>query len=255
MKKIHLHIRNEIKVIILILVAFSAIALTEKKDDERVCKSINIDIKNLTENHYLDNNDIYRLMTGDESDFVMGSYLNQIDLKMIETRIIDNAYVESADAFTDFKGNLNLCVTLRKPVARIIPRIRSDFYLDRSGNIFPVSERFTSRVLLVSGSYADTIVEKGIHCSDLSKNILRLICFIHEDEFWNAQIAQLEINSKGEITMIPQVTKQYIEFGKPENIDKKFMKLKIFYKQILPGKGWNSYSRVNVQYKDQIICE
>ena len=31
--------------------------------------------------------------------------------------------------------------------------------------------------------------------------------------------------------------------------------VKIFYKDILPAKGWNSYETVSVKFKDQIVCE
>jgi len=128
-------------------------------------------------------------------------------------------------------------------------------YLDQSGCLFPVTDKYTSRVLLISGDYAGVLAEKGFEGSDLNKEILSLIQFIHGNDYWNAQITQCDINAKGDITMYPMVTKQEIVFGKPENIEQKFLKLNIFYRRILPGKGWNSYSRVNVQYQDQIICE
>jgi cell division protein FtsQ len=35
-----------------------------------------------------------------------------------------------------------------------------------------------------------------------------------------------------------------IDFGKPVDIEEKFRNLKIFYKEILPTKGWNSYESV-----------
>jgi cell division protein FtsQ len=55
--------------------------------------------------------------------------------------------------------------------------------------------------------------------------------------------------------MYPQVGKQYIEFGKAEQIEEKFSKLTIFYQKILPFKGWNTYKRVNLKYFNQIVCE
>ena len=65
----------------------------------------------------------------------------------------------------------------------------------------------------------------------------------------------MEINKTGEVEFIPQVTKQVVEFGLPEEIDQKFKKLKIFYKEVLPREGWNKYSRVNLKYNQQIIAE
>ena len=34
----------------------------------------------------------------------------------------------------------------------------------------------------------------------------------------------------------------------------KFKKLELFYKNILPTKGWNYYESVNLKFKNQIVC-
>ena len=84
---------------------------------------------------------------------------------------------------------------------------------------------------------------------------MNLINAIRNNEFWMAQIAQLDIDSKSRITMFPQVGDEKIEFGKPDDLETKFKKLMIFYKEILPRTGWNKYSRVNLEYEGQIVTE
>jgi len=82
-----------------------------------------------------------------------------------------------------------------------------------------------------------------------------MIEFINEDPFWRAQVAQLDMNSQGEITIYPQVTGQVVEFGKAEDFERKFLKLMVFYKEILPQKGWTKYERVNLTYDGQVIAQ
>ena len=91
--------------------------------------------------------------------------------------------------------------------------------------------------------------------NEFGSQLFSLLKFIDGDEFWKAQIAHLNVEKDGEITMIPQVTKQKILFGTPEDLAEKFKKLKIFYTKVLPNKGWNTYSVVNVKFKNQIVCE
>jgi len=79
--------------------------------------------------------------------------------------------------------------------------------------------------------------------------------YIDADPFWKAQIAQIELNENNELTLYPQVSKQVIIFGSPEDYEQKFKKLKVFFKQILPQKGWNKYEKVNIKYNNQIVCE
>ena len=85
--------------------------------------------------------------------------------------------------------------------------------------------------------------------------MLGLIHYINEHPFWKSQIAEMYVNKKGEVTFYTQISKQRVEFGKPENIEAKFKKLKIFYKEILPAKGWNNYEKVSLKYNNQIVCE
>jgi cell division protein FtsQ len=65
----------------------------------------------------------------------------------------------------------------------------------------------------------------------------------------------MDINHSGKINIYPQITGQIVEFGKPENIEVKFKKLKIFYKEILPQRGWTRYERVNLEYEGQVVAE
>ena len=97
--------------------------------------------------------------------------------------------------------------------------------------------------------------EKNLSESKYGKQVYDLLTFIENDKFWKAQIAHIFIKKDGEIEMYPQVTKQVVEFGHPEDLERKFSKLMTFYKEILPKKGWNTYDRVNLKFENQIICE
>ena len=109
---------------------------------------------------------------------------------------------------------------------------------------------------MVSGAYVNQVLKaKNLNASEDGRNLAALINTIREDEFWSAQIAQLDVDSKMRITIFPQVGDERIEFGKPDNIDAKFKKLMIFYKEILPRMGWNKYDRVNLEYEGQIVAE
>ena len=72
---------------------------------------------------------------------------------------------------------------------------------------------------------------------------------------WGAQIAEIKITKDGNITIYPQIGDYVIYYGKPTDLEYKFKKLSIFFKEILPLKGWDAYEAVNVQYKDQIVCD
>jgi cell division protein FtsQ len=239
----------------LLILAFSAIAFVERKQDLKKVSELNILIHDEGNNYFLNKEEVHKMITADGSDIIIGNGYNKISLKDIEKRVRNNQYVSSTQAFKDLTGNLTIEVALNKPIARILRNNKPDGYLCESGKVITTSDKYTSRVLLISGDYFKDVTSGNIASDSIYGKVFQLVTFIHKDEFWRAQIAQLSIDRSGDITIYPQVTKQYIEFGKAEDIHAKFLKLKYFYTKILPYKGWNHYARVNVEYENQIICE
>ena len=231
------------------------IGFVNKGNDRNVCNKVVITIDNQLNNHFIDDNDIMSMLTNGYTEVVEGAPYRDINVRTLENRVSNNSYVQEAEVYRDLKGNLLVNVLLRRPIARVVQHDGPDAYIAEDGAILPVSDKFSSRVLLISGSASKEIGSlDNIYDTDYSQ-LFELINHINVDNFWKAQIAQVVIQDNGEIKLLPQVTKQYIEFGDLNHIENKFSRLKIFYKEILPRKGWNTYSRVNVKYKNQIICE
>ena len=250
-----LNIRREIKVATSLLAISFLIAFSERKQGGSVCKDIVIELDNLHENHFLDEADVMRLVEG-SGQSIKGVGIDRIDLKTIENKIKYDKHILDAELFGDLKGNLIVNVELRRPIARIVQSDAPDAYIAEDGVIMPVSEKYSSRVILISGPFVKRLLEdEDLTKSEEGLQLKEMIEFINEDDFWKAQIAQLDINGSGKITIYPQVTGQRVEFGKAENYEMKLKKLMIFYKEILPQRGWTKYERVNLEYEGQIIAE
>jgi cell division protein FtsQ len=250
-----LNIRREVKVAVALLALSFLIAFSERKLDGLVCKDIVIELDNSRENHFLDEADVLHLVES-SGQSIKGTSLDHIDFRAIEKRLKQDKHILDADLYGDLKGNLVANVELRRPIARIIQSDAPDAYIAEDGVVMSVSENYTSRVVLISGAYTKHLLELGdLNKKEEGKKLMEMIEFVNDDKFWKAQVAQLDINSQGRITILPQVTGQVIEFGKAEDIKNKFRKLMIFYKEILPTRGWTRYERVSLEYEGQIIAE
>lgn len=231
------------------------IAFTERKQGSVSVQSVEVKLVNVQENHFLDEDDILSLMQFNKSN-LQGASVSQMNLKEIEKRIKQDRFVKDADLYSDLKGNLVVKVELQRPITRIVRNDGPDAYIAEDGTVMPVSDKFTSRVVLISGSYVRELLQmENLNKSEVGKKIMEIVSLIKEDDFWKAQITQLDIDSQTRITMLPQVGDEKIEFGVPDHIEMKFKKLMIFYKEILPARGWNKYNRVNIEYEGQIIAE
>lgn len=236
-------------------VVLTSVGLVARKEEDKSFRKIVINIENQYDNYFINENDVMHLISEGGTEKILGAGYGSLSLKKLENRIKTHKFVKGTEVFKDFKGNLIVNISQNRPIARIVRQYSAHAYIGTEGQILPVSERFTARVPLLSGPYTDKLVKQDLSQTEEGRGVYELLRFIEEDPFWKAQISQLDIDAKGNINMYPQVTKQYIEFGKAEQIEQKFKKLKIFYTKILPSKGWNSYRKVNVMYQDQIICE
>lgn len=247
-------IRKEIRIAVGLGLVFFLIAFSERKQGGVMCKNVIVELDNITDNHFLDESDVSRLVERG-SHSLKGEAISRIDLKAIESALVMDRHIADAELYGDLKGNLIVRVELRRPIARIVQDDAPDAYIAEDGVIMGVSDKFSARVMIVSGKFTKYLMESGsLRKTEEGMALMEMIEFITDDPFWKAQIAQMDINQKGEITIYPQVTGQVVEFGTPANYEEKFRKLMVFYKEILPQKGWTKYERVNLNYDGQVIA-
>jgi cell division protein FtsQ len=240
---------------VLCFVMLVSIAFSGKRHGDREINDLIINIDNQYQNHFIDAEDIKDLINSDDGNYLLATELGMLDLKLLESRILANKFVAEAEAYLDHRGNLIVSVQQSRPIARIFDPVGQDFYIDDNGDILPISERYTARVMLIELEDKKEFLVGNLNNSENGAKLFELIQTIDQDEFWKAQIAQIYVKKNFELQLIPQVTKQVVEFGLPEQIDQKLRKLMVFYKHILPIKGWNTYSKVSLKFENQIVCE
>lgn len=253
--KAKFNIKKEIRVAAALIGLSFLIAFSERKQAGVVCKDIVVELENINDNHFLDENDVLRLVEN-SGESIKGTGIGRIDLRSIEKKLKYDKHIKEAELYGDLKGNLMVMVEMRRPIARIVQEDGPDAYISEEGVVMGVSDKFSSRVMIVSGRFVKRLLEIGdLRKMEEGQRLLEMIHFINENKFWKAQVAQLDISSQGDITMYPQITGQLVEFGTSENFEEKFRKLMVFYKEILPEKGWTRYERVNLKYQGQVVAE
>lgn len=234
---------------------FALAGMVEKRQEDTLCLGMIINIDDQHKNYFVNEHDIEKIINLEGGTVVKGSRLGDINLKALESQIERHKFVENAQVYKDVKGYLMVDVKQVRPIARVIQNDAPDAYISSRGNTLPTSSRFVSRVVLLSGAKVPEIIEKGIRHVEQGDSLLALLQYVSDDAFWRSQVAQIDLTKSGDVVIYPQVTKQVIEFGKPAHIREKFDKLAVFYDQVLPLKGWNTYSRVKLEYEHQIVCE
>ena len=117
------------------------------------------------------------------------------------------------------------------------------------------SDSYVAKLPLFSGEFkwSDSNLVNNVDRGLLTQ-IYNMSKLINNDSFLKSQIVQIYINNNGYFEFIPRIGNQRILFGSIDNMEKKFKKIKLFYKNGPQPKDLNKYDTLNVLYENQIIC-
>lgn len=224
----------------------------EIKKAESKCTDIKVIIPEV--NSFIERADIDEMLLNSSGSLV-GRNLHTIDIHGIETELKANPYIETAKVYADMNGVVNIKISQREPILRVLNLTNQDFYIDRKGLKMPVSRNFTAHVLVANGYILEPFANKvDTLKTDLAKSLYKTSLFIEGDTLWREQIEQLFVNDQTEIEMVPRVGDHKIILGNDSDLETKFTNLLAFYKKALPAVGWNAYNTINIKYTNQIVC-
>jgi cell division protein FtsQ len=235
------------------LVVVTTLAAVERQHRRQYCQGVQITIEGDPKDSYLTPDDLEDLLTQQGRYPVRRIRFDQLDFRRLERRIRRDTWVKTCQVSRDLTGNLLVRVALRRPLARLITP-EKDRYLSDDGYLTYPSMHHTPRVVLLSGPYAQERVKHSARRAD-EKSLIALLNQLEADPFWRAQITQLDMAANGEITLLPQVGDHRIEIGTADGAVEKLRKLRLFYERVVPARGWATYRRVSVQFRNQIVCE
>jgi cell division protein FtsQ len=227
----------------------------------KTCGGIIIDIKDSSKLHFVTRKQLLNLAYG-SSGRILGKPVKDINLLAIENRINVLRELKVAEVYTTIDGNVHVYADQREPLMRVMPDGGGDFFLDEDGVIVRRRNLYNPRLHIVGGNInISHAMLNGVSVLDTSikrtilKDIFQLVSYIKDDDFWSAQIDQIYVDNDDEIDLIPRVGNQRVHLGSIENFRGKLRNLEAFYDKVLPEVGWNKYSVINLEYKDQIVCK
>jgi len=234
------------------------------KRNEITCNEIKVSITDNSSNFFIEEEDVISLLS-DKGEQLISKPIESINVNKLEELLSLHPSVKKANVYRNLNGILEIQISQRTPMLRVINNSNESYYLDEDGAVMPLSNKYAAHVLVASGNirekyatwskvklkeYAPEIVENS---NPLLLDLFTLADYIYHDKFWNAQIEQIYVVGN-EFELIPRVGTQIIRFGGIAEYNEKFKKLKALYEQGMPQTGWNKYKTINLKYKNQVIC-
>ncbi|MEO1258728.1 MAG: hypothetical protein AAFZ15_08015 [Bacteroidota bacterium] len=237
-----------------LLILLITAAASRKKELPIEATVVNVDP--LAGGHWLiDSADVIQII---ERSF--GMPLNEqaaglIDEERVERILEEDPFVKNAEVLIAANSQVKINIEQRVPILRIFDNLGAQYYLDEYGNRMPLSPHFTARTLVATGDiqpHTPAFFERDRH---EFKDLFELAKYILADKFWNAMIEQIYFNKRGEFVLIPKIGDQTIIFGKYEDVDDKFFRLKTFYEKAMNKEGWKKYHSIDLRFEGQVVCE
>lgn len=182
--------------------------------------------------------------------------LTDVDIERVEQVLEGQPFVSDADAFIDADLGLNVTVTQRVPLLRIMAENGQNYYFDEDGIRMPLSESHTPRVVVATGNILPWTNDFLGDPDHQLSHLIELARYLREDEFLHALVEQIDVMNQGEFRLAPKVGDQVIYLGayERERSQQRLQKLKTFYREGLPYEGWRKYEAFDLRYADQVVA-
>ena len=217
--------------------------------NHKTCRQVQISIRGAKRLLFLNNRDIVQLISQNGAGYPVGQSISDCNLQQLQLVLEKNVWVKEAKLFFDNNFVLHVLILEREPVARVFDTDGGSFYIDSTGFRIPLS----NKKMVVQLPVFTGFPAPGNSDSLLLRQISLLSTYMLHAPFWKAQIAQVDITPRKTFEMVPTFGSHLIEFGDAENYAAKFDRLALFYRKVLKNYGFDRYSRISVQYGEQII--
>tara|TARA_R110000868_G_scaffold223743_4_gene475614 strand:- start:66 stop:758 length:693 start_codon:yes stop_codon:yes gene_type:complete len=165
-----------------------------------------------------------------------------LDLNKLENALKSNPMIKTAEVYVAVNGTLNAEIEQKTPIARV--STNASYYIDDEGLYMPLSNNYSARVPLVTGH-----VEKNN-----LKNIYKVANKIIDDEFLKTNVIEIHQNADKSISLRLRQCNFLVQLGDVNFLDKKINNLKAFYQKSIKEKTLDNYSKVNLQFDNQVVC-
>lgn len=235
-----------LSIVLLLVIAYLVVAVTvfNRRQSSQACRDVELVIKDTAYAGFITKKEVVTLL-GKKGISPVGKDLEGIRSKALEQELSQHPLIKRVECYKTPSGKLCIEVSQRIPILRVMADNGENYYIDNQGTVMPPDAKCVAHLAVVTGN-----VEKSFAMRDLFK----FGVFLQSNSFWNAQIEQIHVLPGRNIELVPRVGDHLIHLGKLTNFEKKLKRVKAFYEKGLNRVGWNKYSRIDVEFDNQIIC-
>ncbi len=168
--------------------------------------------------------------------------LSEINLDSLRTYLLGLDKIESAEVMRLNNNRLRISVVPLVPVARVWEPGGRSYYVNREGKSIKATSRYHLDVPQIAGRVKD------------APALLPLLDYLNEKPDAGRFITMIQPADTANIILVPGLRGHVINLGDATNIADKFARLRRFYSEVLPAKGWEFYDTISLKWDGQIVA-
>ena len=175
-----------------------------------------------------------------------GKRLDSIDLRKIERTLLSMPIYKRAEAFiAPSSSSVQIRLTEKHPLYIVQEASGKSYYVTQGKGTITVNPTFAAYLPIVSGA-VDLKMATG--------PVYDLMAALREDPYFTDYFGQVYVDETDGIVLIPRIGTTRVIMGRESNWSEKLRKWRIFAESVLPKRGMNAFSYVNLDYGKQIIA-
>jgi cell division protein FtsQ len=233
-----------------------ALAFSHKQANESEIKKVNIAIYPIDLHFYNRQRVLEQVKLAlPRNRKLIGMEMGEVNVDKLEAILAKQQLVEKAQVYTELNGDINIRIEQRRPILRVMRYDGTQFYVDQYGVKIPLSEHFTCRVPIANGNIFERYEKGDSVYSFVGNQLFKMASYVDKHPFYEALIDQIFVRADNELILVPKIGSRIIIFGDADNLEVKFKKLLVFYREGLNRIGWNQYKSIDLRFEGQVICK
>lgn len=213
------------------------------KSHDELCTSVVVEVVNADSTSFVTPKGVLNDLKSQGVKLV-GKRMGDIDASDLEEVLRQSPYLENADIVKCQDGRVLIKVSQLVPVLRVFDGTES-YYVNRAGKRMMATPNYHCDVPVVQGHFSRAYPVT---------RILPLVDYVEKDSLLHSLVTMYCVRDTNNIIIVPNISGHVVNIGNAQGFENKFAKLRLFYDQVMPKRGWNTYDTISVKWSHQVVA-
>lgn len=175
---------------------------------------------------------------------IKGMPVHALDIGKVEKYLNSISNFESVHCMINSDNHLLIEARPLEPVMRVFDGDKS-YYINREGKRIETKAEFFTDVPVVYGNFSSTFTPR---------EVLPLVRYLESDRDLANLAGMIEARDARNLIIVPRIKGHVVNIGDTSRLKEKSENLFLFYRKVMPYKGWETYDTIYVKYRGQVVA-